>query len=423
MLTSHLSSSHPDEADVDADTDVAEDDAPLKQFRRKKRRRKSGDENGVDENDICDANMMCNHNGESNKPNGDARSEKTISKKADEKSGNVVDVDVDADGCADKLEALKTDSEVKTNNELVVEAIPVSVVPSTSEQVCEPTPTPTSSEIAIAAVVPKIERSAVKSNPSTETSDSNKEDVVVEKLEGVSNLPECVHEEVIDQSIASAFIGSLELPVLSREANASQCDRDVVVVVGETSNASVTSVAAAEASDAKVETISEVVNDVGSNGAAEPESSADTVQAPAAVSSADVTDAATKADSCTEATKDKSEMPKSVRNRRSAAAAATTPTKSVVDIEPRRPERKCKTTTQALMKLTLSEDFDFADDSDESSDDDDDDTEVDADRKSVDTGSVQNEAASSASSTFDDDKAETVSIQSKPDELDSISSR
>ena len=66
----------------------------------------------------------------------------------------------------------------------------------------------------------------------------------------------------------------------------------------------------------------------------------------------------------------------------------------------KRPERSCKTTTKALMKLTFTEDYDFADDSDASVSSDGD------DRKSVDTSSVQ-------TSHLDEDKTETSSLQSE----------
>lgn len=104
----------------------------------------------------------------------------------------------------------------------------------------------------------------------------------------------------------------------------------------------------------------------------------------------------------------------------SLANVKSSSTKSeVVQIEMKRPERKCKTTTKALMLLTFAEDYDFADSSSSSSEDDGEIVDKNViDKNVVDKNCVQNGLTCSST---EDTSDMTFSVQSE--EGDSSSTR
>jgi len=415
MLTSHLTTCHSD----DCDADENDDEAPLKQFRRKKRRRKSGEENGVDENEVGDANAT-RQNGDSAKADVDTNEEKAVREETSEKNVSKNDarkiesVIVDELGSATENDANRITSSSGTDADAV--KLTVDSEFETMLTVSEST----SSEISVETKCSKIDESTVTSVDES-VKIGNSESDVAAKSSDVESSSECVQKDVpVEEQISS------DVSAFSESA-------DIVIPATKTSQSD----AVSETKDKSEMTKSDVVTDEMSDVASKPSSTCDNtiseVQKDDTQSKIDVRNIASNdASELTSsrvtaelsnvdslAINEKSETPKSLRLRRNNNAKPT-PTKSDGESERRRPERKCKTTTQALMKLTLSsEDFDFADDTDESSDD-----ETDADGKSVDTNSVQNELmSSSSSSTVGDDKTETNSIQSKQEEVDSNSSR
>ena len=352
-LTSHLSSCRVDEFDVDEN----DDNAPLKQFRRKKRRRKSGEENGdngVDENKSAQSRV--DENG-------------VDQKKIDEKDGSNVTQNGDERAEGDKiLSARKGDTNCEFEAQLE-------------------SPRETSEALSL-----KVDE-MISLNVEEVGDLKFGESTVAQDTTEISKVEDCSDQTVPDDSDKLSLENNAERSISEKslEEDDEKTNNLVKEIVCETS------VDELNLNDQK----STIFSDSEKQQSEEASKMLQThdpsdVSSDYPISKAQGESLESKNDS-DEATTSES---KSSRKRRSVASKSTPTKVAEVESEMKRPERSCKTTTKALMKLTFTEDYDFADDSDASVSSDGD------DRKSVDTSSVQ-------TSHLDEDKTETSSLQSE----------
>jgi hypothetical protein len=327
LLTQHLSSNHG--RDLTEKSKEGEEDTPLKQFRRKKKRKKSGDESGeVDENCPVDENGV------------------------DENNDDLV---------------VNRNGEEKVSSSSVISNV----------QLCKESADKNVGESALPKIVDDVEK----------CSDFRENDVKTSSTEDSQTQAEIESTDVDEniQSISSVVQTDISTVDQKGLSTVDHCDDSIVNQTDEPK--------VENSVDPVIEPIVEECED--SSIERPEETSVSESEKPIGTSLVDDTKS------------DKIEKKKQV-----IRSAKSTPTKTEADVELKRPDRKCKTTTKALMLLTFAEDYDFVDESSEEEED-----EAEVDKNEVDKNCVQNESSSSpTSSAVDEDKTETNSIQSEEGE-------